>query len=136
MNDEIVKLDDRLFRHTIGDPDALEGFIEAEADARYATVLAELEVRICRFLGAQPKATTTYGEIRDALLPDFFGRVRWTGYGIAIRSLCKGQVLEREDRVAAKFANDREVIRIVVPGPTGTRVVSAPGGVVPLRKAS
>lgn len=135
MNDEIVKLDDRLFQHTIRDPDALEGFIEAEADARYQTALAELETGICRFLSNKPNATATYGEIRDALLPDFFGRVRWTGYGIAIRSLCKAQVVEREDRVAAKFANEHEVIRMVAAGPTGTRV-AAPGGVVPLRKAS
>jgi three-Cys-motif partner protein len=68
MNDEIVKLDALLFLHTIDDPGALEGFIEAEIKARYDATLVELGQAMLGYLSKQPGRAAPFGQIREALL--------------------------------------------------------------------
>ena len=125
MNDEMVKLDQRLHVATYDDPDALPGFAESEYEAHAETAQAQLERQMVELVANAPGGVLPFGCLRDELLTEFFGRVKQGAYGTAVRNLVKQGRLEREERVAARFELTERISLprppIVVPGRANVR---------------
>jgi three-Cys-motif partner protein len=102
MNDEIVKLEDTLFRRTYG-TDAMPDVIEHEISARHEQADADLRTRALEALSAATGHTMTFGELRDALVPEFFGRVKQGAYSRVVKTLVNDNLVAREARAAAKL---------------------------------
>jgi hypothetical protein len=108
MNDEIVKLEDQLFARTVAEG-ALEGFAEAESDARHADAEKSLREALPGVVAASPGGTMTFDAVRRALLPEFFGRVKQGSYSRAVKALVKDGRLVREQRQHAKLDGDERL---------------------------
>lgn len=103
MNDEIVKLETRLYAETYGQ-DAIEEFIEHEIQMRMDEVECRLRERVFEVVSAAPGHKIAFAALRDALLPEFFGQVKQGAYSRAVKSLIAEDRLVREQRAAAKLA--------------------------------
>jgi hypothetical protein len=132
MNDEVTRVNELLLKREHTHEGQLEGFAEAALEAHRAATRQELEVAIRVLVETTPGGELPFCVIRKQLADRFFGRVRWTGYGVAIRALCMAGKLRREnERIAAKF-EDFEVIRATSPD-----LSLEPGAkVVPIRRAA
>jgi three-Cys-motif partner protein len=116
MNDAVVKVNELLLNRENDDEGQLEGFAEMDLEAHRSETRQELEAAIHACVGSSVGGVMPFGAIRTKLSGRFFGRVRWTGYGIAIRSLCEAGKLKRQERIGAKF-QDFELIEAVHQGP-------------------
>jgi three-Cys-motif partner protein len=131
MNDEVVKVNELLLKRDVSDEGQLDGFVDAALDAHRDGTWREAEEAIRACVASAPGAAMPFGAIRKQLANRFFGRVKWTGYGMAIRTLCEAGKLEREERLRAKFA-DNEIIRAVDPDPDPEQGAK----VVPIRRVA
>jgi len=126
MNDQVVRVNELLLNRENADDAQLEGFAEVDLEAHRETTWRELEEAIRSCVATASGGEMPFGAIREQLANRFFGRVRWTGYGQAIRNLCKAGKLSRETTpLRAKF-EDYEVIRVIQPEPApepGARVI-------------
>jgi three-Cys-motif partner protein len=132
MNDQVVRVNELLLNRENGEEGQLPGFAEAVLDAHREGMWRELEEAIQTLVASASGSEMPFGAIRKRLAPRFFGRVRWTGYGIAIRHLCReGRVVRERDKVNAKF-EELEMIRA-----TDHRPTPEPGAqVVPIRRVA
>jgi len=132
MNDEVVRVNELLLKREHSREGQLEGFAEAAIEAHRDATRRELEAAIRVLVETTPGRELPFSVIRKLLADRFFGRVRWTGYGIAMRTLCMAGKLRRgNERIGAKF-DDHEVIRATSPDPT-----PEPGAkVVPIRRVA
>jgi three-Cys-motif partner protein len=104
MNDEIVKLEERLYAKTYEEADErlLEGFATEEFKAQIAHDEERLKKRVLEAVAAAG-GTMSFGHLRDLLLPEFFGRVKQGAYSRACKALVKEGRLEREASLRAKI---------------------------------
>ena len=133
MNDEIVKLDALLFQHTVAATGTIEGFEQAESDARYETTLVKLQEATIALLDLTEGHGLPFEQIRRTLLDDYFGRVKQSMSKV-VKAACKAGTLAREQRLAATMT-DTEIIRLVTPS-TPEPGRHAEGVVVPIRPAA
>jgi three-Cys-motif partner protein len=104
MNDEIVKLEEHLYRKTYEHENSLEGFADMEWQTRIDADEALLRERIFALVSESPGKAMTFAQVQDALFGEFFGRVKTGAYIRAAKALVKAERLEREKpRVDAKF---------------------------------
>lgn len=132
MNDEIVKLDELLFVRTFERESELDGFTEAELEARRNVVQTELEAAVVACVARTPGQSIAFSRVREELLPAFFGRVKQGAYAKAVKNLVKTGRLHRQERPAARL-EDHELISLPPSGP-GTSV-AVRGKVIPFRAA-
>jgi three-Cys-motif partner protein len=118
MNDEIVKLEALLYTKTYENDEALDGFHEAECRARIETEEERLRERMFGLLAASSGGTMRFEEVRNALLPEFFGKVKQGAYSRAAKALVRDERLLREQRLAARFESSE---RLSVPRPEQRR---------------
>jgi hypothetical protein len=118
MNDEVVKVNEILFRREHFREGDLEGFVDALHAAHDEGTMRELEVAILECVRGAAGGEIPFGALRRKLSSRFFGRVRWTGgYSTAIRNVCEaGHLLREEPKLRAKFEST-EVIRATAPDP-------------------
>lgn len=122
MNNEIVKLDELLYERTFASPGTLQGIVTLENKARRASYEKDLESAMQAVVLAAPAGVTTFGRVKDQLVPDFFGRVREGAYARAARELIKKDIMVREkEKVSAKFEGSE---RLTLP-PSGPYVLAA-----------
>lgn len=116
MNDEIVKLDELLYERTFTDPEAIQGIVTLENEARRDTYERELQREMLNVVMAA--GVTTFGRVRDQLVPEFFGRVKQGAYAKAAKALVKdGAILREKERASAKL-EDGERLSVPRNGPS------------------
>jgi three-Cys-motif partner protein len=130
MNDEIVKLNELLVYRDCKPEESIPMMAEWEVDQHRSSELAALEDAVLAAVTKAPGGCMQAGAIRNALVDDFFGRVKWSAYAKATKNLVKVDRLDREDRKHAALS-DHEVISLPVAAPAGTEATN----VVPIRAA-
>lgn len=121
MNDEIVKLENRLFGESYGDG-ALTEVIEHENAERIRVAEERLRERVLAAVTKTRGASIIFGDLRDALLPEFFGLVKQGAYSRAAKALVKDEQLVGEQRLHAKFEDDG---RLTLATSTGEKTAAA-----------
>lgn len=96
MNDEIVKLEEKLYELTYRVEDALPGFVQDEWKAKIVEEEDVLAERMFALVIDAPGCSMTFGALRDKLLPEFFGRVKQGAYSRAAKALLKADRMTRE----------------------------------------
>lgn len=102
MNDCIAAVDPDLMERTLSGPDQLPGFVTVTLEA----FRAEIESQLCQaMVAAVQKAggSLGFGPMCVSLLNEFFGRVPESGYARLVKRLVKDNVIDREQRQAAKL---------------------------------
>jgi three-Cys-motif partner protein len=111
MNDEIVKLSELLlFRHLERDG-GLPGLAEWDVEQHRARELRALETAVLAVVNAAPGGGIRFAMLREQLLDEFFGRVKWGAYAKVVKSLVRADKLQREERKAAAM-RDNEWITV------------------------
>lgn len=129
MNDEIVKLNELLLYSDFDPGGSFEGFAEWEVEQHRTRELAALQDAAWRHVASSPAGQIAFGALRDALLKDFFGRVKQGAYTKAVKLLVKQGRLEREEQREAAALKDWELITLAASPPpadrawTGTSVI-------------
>ena len=121
MNDEIVKLQEHLFVKTYEDVNALPGIAQAEWEANIAHQEGRLGERILTLLANTPNHTMQFGELRKALLPEFFGAVKQGAYSRAAKALLTANRLDREKEGVRPALDPTERLSLPVPPPAPAR---------------
>jgi len=111
MNDEIVKLNELLLFRDLNPPGSIPEIAEWDLEQHRARELAALETAVLSSVNAPPDETIRFGALRDQLLDEFFGRVRWGAYSKAVKNLVRADRLVREERKAAAL-RDNELLSV------------------------
>lgn len=116
MNDEVVKVNETLFRREHTSEGGLEGFVDAMLEAHSQEIMRELQAAVLECVRDATGGELPFGALRRKLSSRFFGRVRWIGgYSAAIRHLCEtGDLAREEEKMRSKF-EAHEVIRATAP---------------------
>lgn len=130
MNDEIVKVNEILFKREHAADGQIEGFIEADLNAHRAHVERQITEAVFGYLNSAPGGSLPYGAIEDQLLRRFFGRAKSNVPWRVVKRSCKDGALLREKNKGAA-GDPTEKIALPVPPATG-----GGGDVVPIRHAA
>jgi three-Cys-motif partner protein len=120
MNDEIVKLQEQLFMRTYEHDGTLPGIAEPEWKASIEAEEQRLAERMPALVQNAPGATMTFGAIRDALWPEFFGVVKEGAYSRAAKALFKEERLAREKKGIKPKIDFSERLSVPVPARPAT----------------
>lgn len=122
MNDEIVKLEERLYMKTYESAGLLEGFTEIEWQSRLGAEEGRLAERMFALVKSSSTGMLTFGELRGVLLPEFFGRVKRGAFSRAAKALVREGRLDRERPIRAKLEPSE---RLSLPRPSDAAAAPA-----------
>lgn len=122
MNDEIVKLEERLYVKTHEGAGLLEGFTELEWESRIRAEEERLKESLFALVKSSSAGMLTFGELRDVLLPEFFGRVKQGAYSRVAKALVREGRLDRVRPLRAKLELSEH---LSLPRPSDTAATSA-----------
>jgi three-Cys-motif partner protein len=123
MNDEIMKLEERLYELTYHVEEALPGFVEDEWKAKVVAEEGQLRERMYALVAKAPGRSVMFGDLRDELLPEFFGSVKQGAYSRAAKALLRAERITREKQGLRPKIGPNE--RLSIPSAAQTAAASA-----------
>lgn len=112
MNDEIVKVDERLTVLSNQDSSTLDSFEQLMVEAAKADHRANVKSETVAFLTKAPSHRVRFSDLRAQLLPGYFGQVRMGVYSAVMKELAKEGVVTRQNPKATATMGDHEWISL------------------------
>ena len=103
MNDCIAAVDPRLMEKTLTVPDQLPGFVALTVDAYRDDVERDVQVAMVATLRNAGGNTLRFGQLRQRMLGEFFGRLPEPAYARLVKRLVANGDIRRQKRPAAKL---------------------------------
>jgi three-Cys-motif partner protein len=110
MNDEVVKVDERLVVLSNQKSSSLDDFEQLMVEAAKGDLRVKLKVAILELLETTPVKRMRFGALRSGLLDAYFGKVRSGVYAAVIKELAKAGRVTRENPHANSALADQEWI--------------------------
>ena len=112
MNDEIVKVDERLVVLSNQKSSSLEDFELLMVEAAKGDLRVKLKGAVLELLGTAQGERMRFGALRSELLNTYFGKVRFGVYAAVVKELARAGRVTRENPQANSALVDQEWIAL------------------------